>query len=127
MIYYLIEDNIFYVAITILLMRLCIASTFSLSYYGNQEYFNTDFTSTAFAVSNTTARLLTIVAPMFDEILSEPLILFTFSTFITGIASYFLVKPFTKFLGNDIENLDIPVDSSDQNSNEDTDEINISQ
>mmetsp|Transcript_16879 Transcript_16879/g.14800 ORF Transcript_16879/g.14800 Transcript_16879/m.14800 type:complete len:160 (+) Transcript_16879:1081-1560(+) len=74
-------------------MRYGISVAFTYAYYGNSEYFQTDMVSTAFGISNTTARLSTIVSPMVAEVLSQPIILITLCTFVSSIVSFFLNKP----------------------------------
>ena len=91
-VYYFINNITVWVVFSILLMRCGIAWNFGLSYYANQEYFHTDFTSAAFAVCNTAARLLTILAPMFAEVLSQPLIFLSCATLIASGLACFLDK-----------------------------------
>ena len=74
-------------------MRYGISVAFSYSYFANSEYFQTDMASTAFGVSNTVARLCTIISPMVAEVLSQPIILITFCTLASASVSFFLDKP----------------------------------
>ena len=62
------------VPLCIVLMRAGVTTGFSLSYYGNSEYFPSQFTGTAFGFSNMVARIVTIFAPLSTEIIKEPII-----------------------------------------------------
>jgi MFS transporter, OCT family, solute carrier family 22 (organic cation transporter), member 4/5 len=91
--YYIVMHEVVLVAIWVLLMRYGVTTAFSLAYYGNSEYFQTDMVSTAFGACNTMARLSTIVSPMLAEVLAQPIILITFWTLVSAITSFFLIKP----------------------------------
>ena len=91
--YYTVMSSVVMVAIWVLLMRYGITSAFTFSYFGNAEFFQTDMVSTAFGIWNTFARMSTILSPMVTEIMEEPIIILTLLTAISGIVSWFLIKP----------------------------------
>ena len=99
-VYFFISHITALVVFSILLLKCGITWNFNLSLYATQEYFQTNFTSTSFAIWNTVARFCTIFAPMFAEVLPQPLILVSCATFLASILPCFLTKPTENPLSN---------------------------
>ena len=91
--YYTVSHITALVAIWVFMMRFGITGGFILAYYGNSEYFQTDFSSTALGIWNTCARFATIISPMVAEVLPQPIILISVFSFVSLILSFFLIKP----------------------------------
>ena len=71
-------------------MRFGVTFAFGLSYFGNQEYFESIYLSTVFGICNIFARSSTVAAPMVAEVVPEPIITITILSFIAAIFSKFL-------------------------------------
>ena len=71
-------------------MRFGVTFAFGLSYFGNQEYFESIYLSTVFGICNIFARSSTVAAPMVAEVVPEPIITITILSFVAAIFSTFL-------------------------------------
>ena len=73
-------------------MRFGINLCFSISYFGNTEYFDVKVKSRSFATCNFFARVFTIGSPMIAELISHPILVITSLAGCATIASQFLEK-----------------------------------